>query len=419
MSTVGQQVGSVTIPKTGNAFLDAVSADAIESQRATGVPASVTLAQAILESGWGKSGLSKKYHNYFGIKGKGSAGTAVMTTWEHENGKDVVIKDGFRVYNSPAESFKDHGLFFIVNKRYAEAMRHTNDAERFAKEIHKAGYATDPNYSQTLIKLIRQYKLTKFDEVARNQQGPLPTTSTSTSSQTSQTASTLPGVARKPSPEAVKDLQHLLVKYKYMTDKQMQTGPGIFGQQTQAAVDQLIKDKAGIVSTGSTGGSTGSGATGGSGSTSVPPVTSTSNVPSYEVISKDFKAKITGSKYFTWHEALWLPQFERHASASEVTPTIIHNIVRQAKALDVLRDHFKAAIGVHCWLRPPAYNSHIKGAPKSAHLRGTATDFHIVGYTADQVRKVLLANKSLYPGAGELDVTWMHLDLEHQKWFHP
>ncbi|HEX8821704.1 MAG TPA: glucosaminidase domain-containing protein [Archangium sp.] len=411
MSTVGQHVGAVKIPKTGNAFLDSVAADAIESQRATGVPASVTLAQAILESGWGKSGLATKHHNYFGIKGKGTVGTAVMTTWEHENGQDVVIKDGFRVYRSAAESFKDHGLFFIVNKRYAEAMRHTDDAERFAKEIHKAGYATDPNYSQTLIKLIRQYKLTNFDQVARTQSGPLP----SSSSQTSQTTSSSAGSSRKPSAEAVKDLQQLLVKYGYMTDKQMQTGPGILGPQTQAAVDQLVKQKAGIVSSVSTG----SGAVGGSGGSTVIPAKTTSGVPSYEQISKDFKAKITGSKYFTWHEALWLPQFNRHASASEVSPTILHNIVRQAKALDVVRDHFKSPIGVHCWLRPPAYNTHIKGAKKSAHLRGTATDFHIVGYTADHVRKVLQTNKALYPGAGELLVTWVHLDLEHKTWFYP
>lgn len=176
------------IPKFNNQFLDSVAEDAVLSQRATGVPASVTLAQAILESGWGKSGLSAKYHNYFGIKGTGPAGTVVLSTGEHFNGKDVVIKDGFRVYHSAAESFEDHGRFFIENKRYAEAMRNAHDAERFAKEIHKAGYATDPNYSQKLISLIRKYNLTRLDAYARSL-GPLSSGSTHTSSTPSGSAS--------------------------------------------------------------------------------------------------------------------------------------------------------------------------------------------------------------------------------------
>ena len=140
---------------------------------------------------------------------------------------------------------------------------------------------------------------------------------------------------------------------------------------------------------------------------------------SYALVSKDFKAKIPGSKYFTWHEALWLPQYKRHASEAEATPAILQNIVRQAQALDRVREHFKRSIVVHCWLRPPSYNALVKGAPNSAHLRGAATDFHFEGISAEQARKVLLADKSLYPGAGELDVTWMHLDLEHTTWFSP
>jgi uncharacterized protein YcbK (DUF882 family) len=73
---------------------------------------------------------------------------------------------------------------------------------------------------------------------------------------------------------------------------------------------------------------------------------------------------------------------------------------------------------VHCWLRPPAYNKLVGGARNSSHLRGAATDFHVEGYTAEQVRQVVQAEK-LYPGAGELGVSWVHLDLEHTTWFHP
>lgn len=412
MSNAANPLGAA-IPKTGNAFIDSVSADAILSQRATGVPASVTLAQAILESAWGKSGLSKKYHNYFGIKGKGTKGTAVMSTGEHLNGKDVVIKDGFRVYASAAESFEDHGRFFIVNKRYAEAMRHTEDAERFAKEIHKAGYATDPNYSDKLIKLIRQYKLTAFDQIARGQMAVSPA---------STVASSQPVVVSTPGPSAaVKELQLLLVKYGCLTLAEMQTGPGVLGPKTHAALTRFLEMNSHD--------SPSNAGTGGSGSVTpakVVPITASKPPPTapvsgsldYNQISKDFQARIPGSSHFTWHQALWLPSYKRHASAAEVTSTILQNIVRQAKALDKIQERFNKLIVVHCWLRPPAYNKLVGGARNSAHLRGAATDFHVEGYTAEQVRQVVQAEK-LYPGAGELGVSWVHLDLEHATWFHP
>jgi flagellum-specific peptidoglycan hydrolase FlgJ len=157
------------VPKTGNAFIDRISADAIKSQRETGVPASVTMAQAILESGWGKSGLSTQANNFFGIKGKGPAGSVTMRTREVFNGRPTYINAPFRKYNSPAESFKDHGKFFIDNKRYATAMKHTDNAHRFAQEIARAGYATDPSYARQLSGLINRYGLERFDRLARGQ----------------------------------------------------------------------------------------------------------------------------------------------------------------------------------------------------------------------------------------------------------
>jgi flagellum-specific peptidoglycan hydrolase FlgJ len=157
------------VPKTGNAFIDRISSDAIKSQRETGVPASVTMAQAILESGWGKSGLSTKANNFFGIKGKGPAGSVTMRTREVFNGKSTYINAPFRAYNSPAESFKDHGRFFIDNKRYATAMKNTGNAHRFAQEIAKAGYATDPSYAKQVSGLINKYGLERFDRIARGQ----------------------------------------------------------------------------------------------------------------------------------------------------------------------------------------------------------------------------------------------------------
>ncbi len=164
------------IPRTGNAFIDSIAADAIRSQRTTGVPASVTIAQAILESGWGRSELTRQANNYFGIKGTGPAGSVTMRTREVLNGREVYVNAQFRKYNSAAESFADHAQFFIRNPRYATAMQHTNDAFRFAAEIHKAGYATDPNYTKLLHSLMREYDLTRFDAIARNgNRAPTPT----------------------------------------------------------------------------------------------------------------------------------------------------------------------------------------------------------------------------------------------------
>lgn len=163
------------LPTTGDPFIDSIRDAAIASQRETGVPASVTIAQALIESGRGKSGLTQLAKNYFGIKGDGPAGHVLMTTREVVQGKTIFIKAPFRAYHTAAESFIDHGRFFIQNQRYHQAMLVANDAHQFAREIQKAGYATDPNYAQTLIAVIDKYDLTRFDAIARQQAQPHPT----------------------------------------------------------------------------------------------------------------------------------------------------------------------------------------------------------------------------------------------------
>jgi flagellum-specific peptidoglycan hydrolase FlgJ len=162
---------SKSIPHTGNAFIDSVSADAVRSQQVTGVPASVTLAQAILESGWGKSSLAKEGNNFFGIKGQGLAGSINLPTKEYVNGQYVTVNAPFRKYNSAEESFTDHGRFFLENRRYANAMQHADNAQQFAREIAKAGYATDPNYANKLNSLIKEYGLSRFDQIGQLENG--------------------------------------------------------------------------------------------------------------------------------------------------------------------------------------------------------------------------------------------------------
>jgi peptidoglycan hydrolase-like protein with peptidoglycan-binding domain len=249
---------AVALPKTGDAFLDKVAADAIKSQRATGVPASVTLAQALLESGRGESGLAKKGNNFFGIKGTGPAGSVTMPTKEYEGGRWITVDAKFRKYNSPSESFTDHGNFLRKNPRYAPAFKHTDDAKQFAKEIHKAGYATDPTYAKKLGQIIDQYGLERFDKIGRSggqvgggdgPKGPgapareFPAfdgkyTKAPTEGQVEQ------GKHLKIGHEgpAVEKVQNLLHKLGYLSDDDMKSGNGKFGPKTRAAVDRFQTD---------------------------------------------------------------------------------------------------------------------------------------------------------------------------------
>jgi flagellum-specific peptidoglycan hydrolase FlgJ len=157
------------LPRTGNAFMDRIAADAVASQRRTGVPASVTMAQAALESNWGKSGLSTRANNFFGIKGQGPEGSVTMRTREVFHGQSTYVNAPFRAYSSPSQSFDDHGRFLTDNRRYGTAMQHTDDPHRFAQEIARAGYATDPQYASKLSGMINKYGLERFDRAARGQ----------------------------------------------------------------------------------------------------------------------------------------------------------------------------------------------------------------------------------------------------------
>jgi len=145
-------------------FIEFVGERARKAMAATGVPASVTVAQAIVETGWGKHTIGSA-KNLFGIKGKGPAGSVTVPTKEYINGQWVTIQAAFAKYSSFEESITEHARFFLRNKRYAKALGVKDDAEAFAREIHKAGYATGPDYATMLIKVMRQNNLRRFDSV--------------------------------------------------------------------------------------------------------------------------------------------------------------------------------------------------------------------------------------------------------------
>ncbi|GAB3227800.1 hypothetical protein GCM10027447_19210 [Glycomyces halotolerans] len=158
------------VPSGDNrAFIDAHAPAAEAGRDATGVPASVTLAQAILESGWGKSALAREDHNLFGMKCFGSPGDLAIGCRDYSTfecspiGGCFDMNATFRAYDNVGDSFRDHGELLSGWSRYAKAMTHRDDPDRFAREIHRAGYATDPKYSDKLIGIMQQYDLYRYD----------------------------------------------------------------------------------------------------------------------------------------------------------------------------------------------------------------------------------------------------------------
>ena len=131
---------------------------AVEQMERYGIPASITLAQGILESGAGKSELARKSNNHFGIKAdNGWKGSYVSSM---DNGK--LCK--FRKYSKIADSYEDHSRFLANRERYASLfMLKKNDYKGWAKGLKNAGYAEDSQYPQKLISLIERYELYRYD----------------------------------------------------------------------------------------------------------------------------------------------------------------------------------------------------------------------------------------------------------------
>jgi len=127
----------------------------------SGIPASITLAQGILESGAGNGDLTKRANNHFGIKCHNWSGEKVY----HDDDKKG---ECFRKYAHPSESFKDHSNFLTSRSRYASLFKlNKNDYKGWAKGLRKAGYATDPKYPSKLISLIERYNLNEYDSVTQ------------------------------------------------------------------------------------------------------------------------------------------------------------------------------------------------------------------------------------------------------------
>ncbi len=132
---------------------------AMDKMEAYGIPASITLAQGILESGSGNSELSRKANNHFGIK--------CHKDWKGKtfHMDDDAKNECFRKYKSPDESYRDHSLFLTTRGRYTDLFTFKiTDYKAWAHGLKKAGYATNPKYPQLLIKIIEENRLYEFDK---------------------------------------------------------------------------------------------------------------------------------------------------------------------------------------------------------------------------------------------------------------
>lgn len=128
-----------------------------------GVPASITLAQGIIESNSGNSTLALKANNYFGIKAYSNPnGLPVYYAQD-----DDAQKSPFRMYSTPLDSFTDHSKFLLSNSRYLSALQSHNYVD-FANQLQKDGYATGANYGGILVNTIDKNNLSKYDNIGNN-----------------------------------------------------------------------------------------------------------------------------------------------------------------------------------------------------------------------------------------------------------
>ena len=153
---------NVSYPTKIRQYINEFAEVAKEEMRLYGIPASITLAQGILESGAGYGELTQRSRNHFGIKCHDWKGARVY----HDDDRS---QECFRKYSIASESFRDHSLFLVNRSRYASLFKlKKDDYHGWAKGLRAAGYATDKKYPAKLINIIDKYKLYEFDNDHKN-----------------------------------------------------------------------------------------------------------------------------------------------------------------------------------------------------------------------------------------------------------
>ena len=152
-----QQAINTTVTYTVPSYIERFKSIAIKEMNLYGIPASVTLSQGLLESGFGNGELARIANNHFGIK--------CTSDWKGRSYYKVDDRpdDCFRVYNNPEDSYRDHSEF-LKRKRYAKLFElDKNDYVGWAYGLKEAGYATNPKYPQLIINTIKRYSLDQYD----------------------------------------------------------------------------------------------------------------------------------------------------------------------------------------------------------------------------------------------------------------
>lgn len=143
------------------AYIDQYKDLAIEQMLKYNIPASITLSQGLLESGAGRSWLTKSSNNHFGIKCHGWTGRRVFHD-DDERG------ECFRAYDNPRQSFEDHSRFLATQSRYARLFNYSRtDYKSWARGLKQCGYATNPQYASKLIQIIEIYNLNQYDKAKK------------------------------------------------------------------------------------------------------------------------------------------------------------------------------------------------------------------------------------------------------------
>ena len=158
-------INSVIGSEKADRYINEYSPIASSEMMRVGIPASIKLAQGLLESSWGQSTLATEANNHFGIKcGSNWSGKEMYRSDDDYNKNGELMQSCFRAYNSAFESYMAHSDF-LLRKRYATLFDlSTLDYKGWAHGLKKAGYATDPKYPDKLIQLIEKYELYKFDQ---------------------------------------------------------------------------------------------------------------------------------------------------------------------------------------------------------------------------------------------------------------
>ncbi len=159
-----------TVQDSIQQYLQVCAPLAIREMHHTGIPASIKLGQALLESRFGSSPLAQQANNHFGIKAEPKWDNQprhclYSYEWSPRRGRMIPVLSCFRHYKNIADCYMGHSEFLMQRPHYAPLFQlASNDIEGWAKGLQEAGYATDPTYAEKLLQVIQKYQLERFDQ---------------------------------------------------------------------------------------------------------------------------------------------------------------------------------------------------------------------------------------------------------------